>query len=84
MKAEEPSTTSVATTKPAEETATTKAEAKSTKRRAAAPASPATAADADTDANQVFEAPEDGASVDYLAAKLKALPETVENEKKTC
>ena len=83
VKAEEPSTTSVATTKPAEETATTESsKPKVRKRRAAAPASPATAADADTDANQVFEAPEDGASVDYLAAKLKALPETVENEKK--
>ena len=56
MKAEEPSTTSVATTKPAEETATTESsKPKVRKRRAAAPASPATAADADTDANQVLK-----------------------------
>ncbi|WP_175913664.1 DUF1542 domain-containing protein, partial [Streptococcus sp. 646] len=52
------------------------------KRREADPAPPATAADADSDANQIYEAPGDGASVDELAAKLKSLPETVENEKK--
>ncbi|MBF9680767.1 DUF1542 domain-containing protein, partial [Streptococcus pseudopneumoniae] len=52
------------------------------KRREAASASTATAADADLAANQTYEAPEDGASVDDLATKLKDLPETVENEKK--
>uniref|UniRef100_UPI0015620F91 YSIRK-type signal peptide-containing protein n=1 Tax=Streptococcus sp. 2154 TaxID=2582650 RepID=UPI0015620F91 len=52
------------------------------KRRDAAPASTATATDDDLDAHQTYEAPEDGASVDDLATKLKALPETVENEKK--
>ncbi|MGT2687855.1 DUF1542 domain-containing protein, partial [Streptococcus pseudopneumoniae] len=52
------------------------------KRRDADSASTATVADADPDANQTYEAPEDGASVDTLADKLKDLPETVENEKK--
>ncbi|WP_031233577.1 YSIRK-type signal peptide-containing protein, partial [Streptococcus pseudopneumoniae] len=52
------------------------------KRRDADSASTATVADADPDANQTYEAPEDGASVDTLADKLKYLPETVENEKK--
>ncbi|WP_172922157.1 DUF1542 domain-containing protein, partial [Streptococcus sp. 716] len=52
------------------------------KRRAADSAPTVAAADEDPDANQTYEAPEDGASVDDLAAKLKALPETVENEKK--
>ncbi|MBF9639912.1 DUF1542 domain-containing protein, partial [Streptococcus pseudopneumoniae] len=52
------------------------------RKRRDAPAPPATAADADPDANQIYEAPGDGASVDELAAKLKSLPETVENEKK--
>ncbi|MBW8143879.1 DUF1542 domain-containing protein, partial [Streptococcus pseudopneumoniae] len=52
------------------------------KRRDADPVPPATAADADLDANQTYTAPEDGASVDDLATKLNALPETVENEKK--
>uniref|UniRef100_UPI0015629435 DUF1542 domain-containing protein n=1 Tax=Streptococcus sp. 2741 TaxID=2582691 RepID=UPI0015629435 len=52
------------------------------KRRAADSAPTVAAADEDPDANQTYEAPEDGASVDDLATKLKALPETVENEKK--
>ncbi|TMR50075.1 DUF1542 domain-containing protein, partial [Streptococcus pseudopneumoniae] len=52
------------------------------KRREADPAPPATAADDDLDANQVYTAPVDDASVEDLATKLKALPETVENEKK--
>ena len=83
VKAEEPSATSVATTKPAEETATTESsKSKVRKRRAADSAPTVAAADEDTNANQTYEAPEDGASVDDLATKLKALPETVENEKK--
>ena len=83
VKAEEPSTTSVATTKPAEETATTESsKPKVRKRRDAAPVPPATATDDDPDAHQTYEAPGDGASVDDLATKLKYLPETVENEKK--
>ncbi|TMR53092.1 DUF1542 domain-containing protein, partial [Streptococcus pseudopneumoniae] len=52
------------------------------RKRRDAPAPTATAADADPDANQIYEAPGDGASVDTLANKLKELPETVENEKK--
>ncbi|MBF9646099.1 DUF1542 domain-containing protein, partial [Streptococcus pseudopneumoniae] len=52
------------------------------KRREADPAPPATVTDDDPDAHQTYEAPGDGASVDDLATKLKALPETVENEKK--
>ncbi|WP_152159883.1 DUF1542 domain-containing protein, partial [Streptococcus pseudopneumoniae] len=52
------------------------------RKRRDAPAPTATAADADPDANQTYTAPEDGASVDDLATKLNALPETVENEKK--
>ncbi|MBF9672368.1 DUF1542 domain-containing protein, partial [Streptococcus pseudopneumoniae] len=52
------------------------------KRRDADSASTATVADADPDANQTYQAPEDGANVDTLVDKLKALPETVENEKK--
>ena len=83
VKAEEPSTTSVATTKPAEETATTESnKPKVRKRRAADSAPTVAAADDDPDANRTYEAPEDGASVDDLATKLKDLPETVENEKK--
>ncbi|MBF9660106.1 DUF1542 domain-containing protein [Streptococcus pseudopneumoniae] len=53
------------------------------RKRRDAPSGPtATATDADPDANQTYEAPEDGASVDTLANKLQELPETVENEKK--
>ncbi|MBF9656653.1 DUF1542 domain-containing protein, partial [Streptococcus pseudopneumoniae] len=52
------------------------------KRREANPAPPATPTDEDPAANQTYEAPGDGASVDELATKLKVLSETVENEKK--
>ncbi|NIB91678.1 DUF1542 domain-containing protein, partial [Streptococcus pseudopneumoniae] len=52
------------------------------KRRDVDPAPPATVTDDDPDANQTYEVPGDGASVDDLATKLKDLPETVENEKK--
>uniref|UniRef100_UPI0031F59DE5 DUF1542 domain-containing protein n=1 Tax=Streptococcus sp. 4477 TaxID=2582686 RepID=UPI0031F59DE5 len=52
------------------------------KRREAAPAPPATAADADSAANQTYQAPGEGANVEELAAKLKELPDTVENETK--
>ncbi|WP_172922795.1 YSIRK-type signal peptide-containing protein [Streptococcus sp. 4155] len=52
------------------------------KRRDADPAPPATAADADSDANQVFEGASDDDSVEELARKLRALDDTVENNKK--
>uniref|UniRef100_UPI00156245FB DUF1542 domain-containing protein n=1 Tax=Streptococcus sp. 3506 TaxID=2582681 RepID=UPI00156245FB len=52
------------------------------KRRDTDSAPTATAADADLAANQTYEAPEDDADVEKLAAKLKELPDTVENEKK--
>ncbi|KPL38362.1 DUF1542 domain-containing protein, partial [Streptococcus pseudopneumoniae] len=52
------------------------------RKRRDAPASTATPTDDDSDENQTYEAPGDDASVDNLATKLKALPETVENEKK--
>ncbi|MBW8145315.1 DUF1542 domain-containing protein [Streptococcus pseudopneumoniae] len=52
------------------------------RKRRDAPASTATPTDDDSDENQTYEAPGDDASVDDLATKLKALPETVENEKK--
>ncbi|WP_447383693.1 DUF1542 domain-containing protein, partial [Streptococcus pseudopneumoniae] len=52
------------------------------KRRDTDSAPTATAADADLAANQTYEAPGDDADVEKLAAKLKELPDTVENEKK--
>ncbi|WP_172925254.1 DUF1542 domain-containing protein, partial [Streptococcus sp. 477] len=52
------------------------------RKRRDAPAPTATPTDDDPDANQVYTAPGDDASVDDLATKLKDLPETVENEKK--
>ncbi|MGT2663546.1 DUF1542 domain-containing protein, partial [Streptococcus pseudopneumoniae] len=53
------------------------------RKRRDAPSGPtATAADADPDANQTYTAPDEGANVEELAAKLKELPDTVENEKK--
>ncbi|WP_415746352.1 YSIRK-type signal peptide-containing protein, partial [Streptococcus pseudopneumoniae] len=52
------------------------------RKRRDTPAPTATPTDEDPAANQTYEAPGDGASVDELAAKLKSLPETVENEKK--
>ncbi|NIB66823.1 YSIRK-type signal peptide-containing protein, partial [Streptococcus pseudopneumoniae] len=52
------------------------------RKRRDAPAPTATPTDEDTAANQTYEAPGDGASVDELATKLKVLSETVENEKK--
>ena len=83
VKAEEPSTTSVATTKSAEETATTEShKPKSRKKRAVDASSTAPNTTSDEAANQVYTAPEDSANVDDLATKLKDLPKTVENEKK--
>ncbi|WP_447384936.1 DUF1542 domain-containing protein, partial [Streptococcus pseudopneumoniae] len=52
------------------------------RKRRDAPAPTATPTDDDPAANQTYTAPEDGASVDDLATKLKVLSETVENEKK--
>uniref|UniRef100_UPI0015621E18 DUF1542 domain-containing protein n=1 Tax=Streptococcus sp. 79 TaxID=2582638 RepID=UPI0015621E18 len=52
------------------------------KRRDVDSAPTAAETDADPDANQTYEAPEDNANVDDLAMKLKDLLETVKNEKK--
>ncbi|TMR74392.1 DUF1542 domain-containing protein, partial [Streptococcus pseudopneumoniae] len=52
------------------------------RKRRDTPAPTATPTDEDPAANQTYEAPGDGASVDTLANKLKVLSETVENEKK--
>ncbi|TMR44607.1 DUF1542 domain-containing protein, partial [Streptococcus pseudopneumoniae] len=52
------------------------------KRRDTDSALTATATYDDPAANQTYEAPGDGASVDTLANKLQELPETVDNEKK--
>ncbi len=52
------------------------------RKRRDAPAPTATPTDEDPAANQTYEVPGDGASVDELATKLKVLSETVENEKK--
>ena len=82
VKAEEPSTTSVATTKPAEETATTESSKPKLRKKRAADPSSTMDTTSDEAANQVYTAPEDSANVDDLATKLKDLPETVENEKK--
>ena len=82
VKAEEPSTTSVATTKPAEETATTESSKPKLRKKRAADPSSTMDTTSDEAANQVYTAPEDSANVDDLATKLKKLPKTVENEKK--
>ena len=82
VKAEEPSTTSVATTKPAEETATTESSKPKLRKKRAADPSSTMDTTSDEAANQVYTAPEDSANVDDLATKLKDLPEKVENEKK--
>ncbi|ETD97920.1 YSIRK-type signal peptide-containing protein, partial [Streptococcus pseudopneumoniae] len=52
------------------------------KRRDTESAPAATATDDDPDAHQTYTAPADDANVEELAAKLKELPDTVENEKK--
>ena len=82
VKAEEPSTTSVATTKPAEETATTESSKPKLRKKRAADPSSTMDTTSDEAANQVYTAPEDSANVDDLATKLQNLPRTVENEKK--